>query len=237
MVSAAPRLRDDVIDLEDSERELRPAAVAEALLLAEQDVLVLAVGNEGVYVRAPGNVRAGGDVAVVEQAAHGLLEAHVDQLDGFRGYVDAYPLAAQLVGGDAGGGAAAEGVENDVALIAAGLDDAFEQGQGFLGWVADTFVSLRVNRRNVDPYVVGNSAWIGVQVAFESWNLPLGSVVNHIRLVEGIESRQYADGALVSRDNVFINPRRIFPGFGNGPAAPDRSWVIPTPQLTAFSLR
>ena len=45
MVSAAPRLRDEVIDLEDSERELRPAAVAEALLLAEQDVFVLAVGN------------------------------------------------------------------------------------------------------------------------------------------------------------------------------------------------
>ena len=128
MVSASPRLRYDVIDLEDSERELRPAAVAEALLLAEQDVLVLAVGNGSLDVRAPGDVGTGGEVAVVEQAAHGLLEAHVDQLDGFRGYVDADPLAAQLVGGDAGGGAAAEGVENDVALVAAGLDDAFEEG-------------------------------------------------------------------------------------------------------------
>ena len=52
MVSAAPRLRDDVIDLEDSERELRPAAVAQPLLLAEEDVLVLAVGNGRLDVRA-----------------------------------------------------------------------------------------------------------------------------------------------------------------------------------------
>ena len=82
----------------------------------------------GVYVRAARDVGAGGDVAVVEQAAHGLLEAHFDQLDGLGGYVDTDPLAAQIVGGDAGGGAAAEGVEDDVALVAAGLDDALEQG-------------------------------------------------------------------------------------------------------------
>ena len=142
MVSASPRLRYDVIDLEDSERELRPAAGAEALLLAEQDVLVLAVGNGRVGngsldVRAPGDVGTGGEVAVVEQAAHGLLETHVDQLDGFRGYVDTDPLAAQLVGGDAGGGTPAEWVEDDVSLVAAGLDDAFEQGQGFLRGIAD----------------------------------------------------------------------------------------------------
>ena len=126
MVSAAPRLRDDVIDLEDSEQELRPAAVAEALLLAEEDVLVLAVGNGRLDVRAARDVGAGGDVAVMKQTAHGLLEARVDQLDGFRGDVYADPLAAQLVGGDAGGGAATEGVEDYVALVAAGLDDAFQ---------------------------------------------------------------------------------------------------------------
>ena len=117
-----------MVDLEQLEREVALAAVAEALLLAEEDVLVLAVGNGRLDVRAPGDVRAGSDVAVVEQAAHGLLEAHVDQLDGLRGYVYTDPLAAQIVGGDAGGGAAAEGVEDDVALVAAGLDDALEQG-------------------------------------------------------------------------------------------------------------
>ena len=131
MVGAAPPLRDDVIDLEDPERKLRPAAVAHPFLLAEQDVLVLAVGNGRLDVGAARDVRAGGDVAVVKQAAHGLLEPHVDQLDGFRGYVDADPLAPQLVGGDTGRGAAAEGVENDVSLVAAGLDDGSNRASGF----------------------------------------------------------------------------------------------------------
>ena len=139
MVSAAPRLRDNVIDLEDSEREVSPAPSAQPFLLAEQDVLVLPVRDGGVNVGPARDVGSSGNVTVVEQAAHGLLEAHVDQLDGFRGYVDADPLAAQLVGGDACRGAAAEGVENDVALVAAGLDDAFEEGQGFLSGEANVF--------------------------------------------------------------------------------------------------
>ena len=142
MVGAAARAGNAVVDLEQLEREVALAAVAEALLLSEQDVLVLAVGNGRLDVGAARDVIAGGDVAVVEQAAHGLLETHVDQLDGLGGDVDADPLAAQPVGGDAGGGAAAEGVEDDVALLAAGLDDSFEEGQGFLGWVADALLSL-----------------------------------------------------------------------------------------------
>ena len=51
------------------------------------------------------DVRPGGDQAVVEQAAHGLLEAHVDQFDGLGGDVDANPLAAQVLRRYAGGGA------------------------------------------------------------------------------------------------------------------------------------
>ena len=56
------------------------------------------------------------------------------------GDVDAYPLAAQVVDGDAGGGAPAEGVKDHVALVAAGLDDALQQGQGVLGGVAGAFL-------------------------------------------------------------------------------------------------
>ena len=127
MVRAAARPGHSVVNLEQLEREIAFAAVAQPLLLAEQDMLVLAVGNGRLDGSTPRDVRAGGDVAVMEQAAHGLLEAHVDQFDGFRGNVYAEPLAAKLVGGDAGGGAAAEGVEYHVALVAAGLDDALEE--------------------------------------------------------------------------------------------------------------
>ena len=46
------------------------------------------------------------------------------------GDVDADPGAAEFLGGVDGGAAAAEGVEDDVARVAAGVDDAFEQGEG-----------------------------------------------------------------------------------------------------------
>ena len=59
--------------------------------------------RRGISVRAV-------DVAVVEQAAHALLEPHVDQLDGLFGKVYANPLPTQVLGGDAGGGTAAERV-------------------------------------------------------------------------------------------------------------------------------
>ena len=84
MVSAAARVGYAVVDLKQLEREIAPAAVARPLLLAEQDVLVLTVGNGHLDVGPVRDIRAGGNVTVVEQAVHGLLEAHFDQFDGLR---------------------------------------------------------------------------------------------------------------------------------------------------------
>ena len=50
---------NDVVNLQDGERELAAATVAPALLLAEQDVLVLAVRHRRIDVGAPGSVGAG----------------------------------------------------------------------------------------------------------------------------------------------------------------------------------
>ena len=59
---------NEVVHLQVSEVEGGPAASAAALLLTEEDMLVLAVRPESIDVRAAGNVGAGGDQAVVEQA-------------------------------------------------------------------------------------------------------------------------------------------------------------------------
>ena len=59
VVAATNPLRDDVVYLQDLERELRPASVASALLLTKQDVLVLTVRHRHVDVSAPGDVGAG----------------------------------------------------------------------------------------------------------------------------------------------------------------------------------
>ena len=66
VVGAAAALRDYVVDGEIAEGEFAAAAVAASFLLAEQDMLVLAVGHWRVDVGAPGDVGAGGDQAVVE---------------------------------------------------------------------------------------------------------------------------------------------------------------------------
>ena len=100
---------DDVVNLQDAERELAAAPVAPAFLLAEQHVLVLAVGHRRIDVGAPGDIGADRHQPVVEQVAHGLLQAHVDQLNGLGRDVDTDPAPAQVLGGDAGGSAAAEG--------------------------------------------------------------------------------------------------------------------------------
>ena len=53
------------------------------------------------------------------------------------GDVDADPVALELLGGDDGRAAAAEGVEDQVALVAGGRDDALEQSEGLLGGRAE----------------------------------------------------------------------------------------------------
>ena len=55
------------------------------------------------------------------------------------GNVDADPAAFQAFGHVQGGAAAAEGVQHQVAFVAAGPDDALQQGFGFLGGVAEAF--------------------------------------------------------------------------------------------------
>ena len=71
-----------MVNLKDAEGELVAASVAPALLLAEQDVLVLAVRYRRVDVGAPGDVCTGRHQPVVEQIVHDLLQAHIDQVDG-----------------------------------------------------------------------------------------------------------------------------------------------------------
>ena len=128
MVRPAPRLRDDVVNGEVAEGEQHLASSAQPFLLPEQYVLVLAVGDGCFDVGPPGYIGAGGDVAVMKKAAHSLLQAHVDQLHGLGGYVYANPAALQLVGGNASRGTATEGVKDGVIRVAAGLDDALQEG-------------------------------------------------------------------------------------------------------------
>ena len=72
--------------------------------------------------------------------AEGVGEALLDEADGEVGDVDADPAAVEALRDLDGGAAAAEGIENEVAFVGAGFDDAFEEGFGFLGGVAEALL-------------------------------------------------------------------------------------------------
>jgi hypothetical protein len=70
-------------------------------------------------------------ICVANLAAEGIGEASLDKADGEMGDVDADPAAVELLGDLNGGAAAAEGIEDEVAFVGAGADDAFERASGF----------------------------------------------------------------------------------------------------------
>lgn len=82
-----------------------------------------------------GIFRRGGlaDHLIASQIPEGITKAGLDQSNREMGDIDADPLPAELLGSLDGRAAAAEGIEDDVAFVAAGFDDAFKQGDGFLG--------------------------------------------------------------------------------------------------------
>ena len=69
-------------------------------------------------------------------AGEHFLHAPFDEGDGEVGDVDADPATVELFGGGDGGTAAAEGVKDDVAGVGGSLEDALEEGEGFLGGIA-----------------------------------------------------------------------------------------------------
>jgi hypothetical protein len=90
-------------------------------------------------------------VDVVRDARKRVLEAPLDQCNGKMRDVDADPLPAEFFRGMNGGAAAAKGIEDDVAGVGGGGDDAFEQRDGLLRGVAEAFLSHGVHCRNIRP--------------------------------------------------------------------------------------
>ena len=91
-------------------------------------------------------------------------------VDGEAAQVAGDPAAAQLFGDGRGGAAAAEAVEDEVALVRGGIDDAFEEGFGFLGWIADSLMCDGVYIVYVRPNVLDKVAFGFIQVTLQAWS-------------------------------------------------------------------
>jgi hypothetical protein len=95
-----------------------------------------------------------------------IAEAVFDECDGEVCDVDADPASVEFLGGDDGGAAAAEGVEDGIALVAGGLNNAFQQGERLLRRVAEALAGVCPDWRDVVDNVRYQVALLLVQVAF-----------------------------------------------------------------------
>ena len=69
----------------------------------------------------------------------GLLESRQDEPHGESGQGDANSLAIEFFRRYKCGGVAAERIEDSITLVRTGLDDALQQRERLLRWVAETF--------------------------------------------------------------------------------------------------
>ena len=122
-------------------------------------------------------------VVVGEVGAEGVAESALHEGYGEVGYVYAYPPAVEAFGDGDSGAASAEGVEDDVALVAGGVYDALEQGFGLLGGVAEAFAGLRADRVDICHDILNWNPRALVRVSLLTWNPAARRPVNQTRVV------------------------------------------------------
>ena len=165
VVGSALATRDDVIDFKVSCLEVLGATRAVAFLNAVEREPVRSVGWEMAQVGTHGNVRAGRDVPGVKEAAHRLLQAHVDELGGLGANVDARPSAVRVVGGNQGRRATTERVEHHVPGIRGCGDDAIQEGKGLLCGVAGAFIVMALHcQAAFIPQVADSDAGVFIEI-------------------------------------------------------------------------
>ena len=151
--------------------------------------------------------------------------------------VNAGPLAAQLFGGDAGGGAAAEGIQYQIAGIAGGVDNPFQQGQRLLRGIVSVFLGVELHRGNVGKDVLHRRAFGGFQIAFQGRLATPFRPVNQAGGVQGLQAGVDAGiGVRPARNQLPFNDKVVHPAFGRrNPMPPDQRRVNAAPGLAGFS--
>ena len=161
VVCAAFRLWHDVVYGHVSEREHDLATRADALLSAEQRVLVGAVVGQPALVGAAWNVGAMGYIPACESGGFFRAdfqfagEPRLHEIVGQRRQVYADPPAFQFLSRYAGCGASGERVQNHISGVGGRANYALQKGEGFLGGVADTLAGIASLWRQYRPTELG----------------------------------------------------------------------------------
>ena len=103
-----------------------------------------------------------------------IPQSALHKIDGQISDVDSNPAALEAFGHGNGRATAAEGIENDIPLVAAGLDDPLEESFWLLRGVAQAFLGARVNRVDICPDISREYARHFVKVALQPGSLGFG---------------------------------------------------------------
>ena len=150
LVVAAIGLEPDVT-IDPAIGALAPALVGLGVDEGEGPELELVLVAGGQLPRRSEVARHAIDVEI--SLRKGVAQAVADEADGQMGHVDANPAAIELFGRMNGGAAATKGIKHHIALVGGGFQDALQQGDGFLGGVAEAFGGLGVDGRDVGPNI------------------------------------------------------------------------------------
>lgn len=206
MIRPALAPADDVIDFQVTRLEVRPAAVAMAALFPIEGLRVGAVRRKSAQVRA---LRYVGAVDAFVEQAQFVLHPALHQLRRLFADVDARPLPMLHFRRYAGRRASAEGIEDHIALVAAGRNDSLQQLERFLRRVAGAFLG----RSNADicPQVRQKLARVFVEIDLSPRNTPAFGPVNSALLFKLIEAvfRKFPDIVNASPFIRIAPPERV----------------------------
>ena len=139
------------------------------------------------------------------------------------------------MGGDDGSTAAAEGVQHQAAFGASRGDELFQQGDGFLGLIAQVFAPAGAEvgepGRGQDE-VLGPAAGVGGGVALQAGpDAALAGVVNQTGGVQGVQPPVQIGDVPVAGDEVVLNILGVGAGEGHRPMAVARGDIVVPPGL------
>ena len=243
-VRPAQRLRVNVVYGQHMQRQLVPAPGAAPVLAGVQQLLVRprVGGNRPGQViparRFPQNSRTPVLPRRLIGAVHRNLQlpfgARVQHLRGLRRLVNANPLPVQPFGSDAGGSAAAEGIQHQVAGVGRRVDDAFQQAYRLLRPPPRIFPRPAGNRANIRPLVGRRLPASTGQIAFERRHTARGRIMNKPRVIQSVQPRQHTGDTAVSGNCGPFNPFGIVAPQRYAPVPPAISRIVPAPGLPAF---
>ena len=167
--------------------------------------------------------------------AESVFEPAFDEIDGEVSDINANPLPTELLRRVNRRAATAKRIKHDVALVAAGFNDAFQQHLWFLRWITETLSRLRADRIYIGDNIADRNTSLSLKVAFETGNTSFCRPIDQTLFIKCVQLLLHRPrGALFSKQvqKDFIWHRPVAACFSRielRHARPDSPVLVPAP--------